>query len=159
MISTERTHFFRGGQFPCNRLILAWKIRTIPQRKQEDLSIALDSSAIDRLVWSVLKFTPFEPNYKEKEVHWPTGWTNSEPRSAFFVLSHWDVSVKNSQENSSNKNKPKKELSNLIEAEITGHLRRWEGGTVRYTFFVLCICQYWIESFIRVTNVIKHIRY
>ena len=50
MISTERTHFFRGGQFPCNRLILAWKIKTIPQRKQEDLSIALDSSAIDRLV-------------------------------------------------------------------------------------------------------------
>ena len=40
------------------------------------------------------------------------------------------------------KTNQKKTLSNLIEAEITGHLRRWEGGTVRYTFFVLCICQY-----------------
>ena len=40
------------------------------------------------------------------------------------------------------KTKQKKTLSNLIEAEITGHLRRWEGGTVRYTFFVRCICQY-----------------
>ena len=40
------------------------------------------------------------------------------------------------------KTKQKKTLSNLIEAEITGHLRRWEGGTVRYTFFVLFICQY-----------------
>ena len=40
------------------------------------------------------------------------------------------------------KTKQKKTLSNLIEVEITGHLRRWEGGTVRYTFFVLCIYQY-----------------
>ena len=34
LISTERAHFFRGGQFPCKRLTLAWKIRTISQRKQ-----------------------------------------------------------------------------------------------------------------------------
>ena len=40
------------------------------------------------------------------------------------------------------KTNQKKTLSNLIEAEITGHLRRWEGGTVRYTFFVLFIFQY-----------------
>ena len=26
----------------------------------------------DILVWSVLKLTLYEPNYKEKEVHWPT---------------------------------------------------------------------------------------
>ena len=64
--------------------------------KHASISIALDSSAIDILVWSVLKLTLCEPNYKEKEVHWPTDWTNSEPRGAFFVLSHWDVSVKNS---------------------------------------------------------------
>ena len=40
------------------------------------------------------------------------------------------------------KKQKKKTLSNLIEAEITGHLRRREEGTVRYTFFVLFICQY-----------------
>ena len=41
----------------------------------------------DIIVWSVLKSTLHEPNYKKKEVHWPSCSTNSGLRSAFFVLS------------------------------------------------------------------------
>ena len=104
--------------------------------KHASISIALDSSAIDILVWSMLKLTLCEPNYKEKEVHWPTDWTDSEPRGAETEMSQLKILKKPVQ----TKTKQKKTLSNLIEAEITGHLRRWEGGTVRYTFFVLCIC-------------------
>ena len=38
----------------------------------------------DILVWSVLKLTLHEPNYKKKEVHWRIRLTNSGLRSAFF---------------------------------------------------------------------------
>ena len=41
----------------------------------------------DKFVWSVLKLTLYEPNYKEKEVHWPIRKTNSELGSEFFALS------------------------------------------------------------------------
>ena len=41
----------------------------------------------DILVWSVLKLTLHEPNYKKKEIYWPIRLTNSGLGSAFFVLS------------------------------------------------------------------------
>ena len=34
LISKKKPHFYRGGQFLCNRLTLAWKIRTISQSRQ-----------------------------------------------------------------------------------------------------------------------------
>ena len=153
---TEKGHCLTLSNKPVpplssNAFTALWIALLLPLEwsKHASISIALDFSALDILAWSVLKLTLCEPNYKEKEVHWPTDWTNSEPRGAFFELSHRFKQKQNK----------KKTLSNLIEVEMTGHLRRWEGGTVRYTFFVLCICQYWIESFIRATNVIKYKRY
>ena len=41
----------------------------------------------DKFVWSVLKLTLYEPNYKEKEVHWPIRKTNSGIGSEYFALS------------------------------------------------------------------------
>ena len=40
----------------------------------------------DIFVWSVLKLTLYEPNYKEKEVHWPIRKTNSGIGSEYFAL-------------------------------------------------------------------------
>ena len=108
--------------------------------------IGSDSSATDILVWSVPKLTLYEPNYKEKEIIKKSTDLHAEqipgPKVHFLYcrteMSHLKILKKLIQTKT---NQKKITLSNLIEAEITRHLRRWEGGTVRCTFFVLFICQ------------------